>query len=61
MRIFNLCGVADADPNHAWVAANAEVRGMMSVLIAGQLIACAGLIFIVVVLSWRAGERFWSR
>jgi hypothetical protein len=33
----------------------------MNVLIASlQLIAIAGLIFIAVVLSWRAGDRFWS-
>jgi hypothetical protein len=25
-----------------------------------QLVAIAGLIFITVVLSWRAGNRFWS-
>ena len=25
-----------------------------------QLIAVAGLIFIAVVMSWRAGDKFWS-
>jgi len=39
----------------------AEVEDMASMMIAGQLIACAGLIFMAVVLSWRAGMRFWSR
>lgn len=34
---------------------------MMSMLIAGQLVGCSGLIFMAVVLSWRAGTRFWSR
>jgi hypothetical protein len=26
-----------------------------------QLVSAAGLIFGAVVLSWRAGDRFWSR
>lgn len=33
----------------------------MVILVASvQLIAIAGLIFIAAVLSWRAGERYWS-
>jgi hypothetical protein len=34
---------------------------MASIVGAAQLITCAGLIFGMVVLSWRAGTRFWSR
>jgi hypothetical protein len=34
---------------------------MAAWLAAWQLVACAGLIFAVVVLSWRAGDRFWSK
>jgi hypothetical protein len=34
---------------------------MASVLMAAQLVACAALIFGAVVLSWHAGNRFWSR
>jgi hypothetical protein len=33
---------------------------MATVVASLQLIAIAALIFGVVVLSWRAGDRFWS-
>jgi hypothetical protein len=33
---------------------------MMTLVASMQLIAVAGLIFIMAVLSWRAGDRFWS-
>jgi len=34
---------------------------MASMLMAGQLILAALLIFLTVVLSWHAGVRFWSK
>lgn len=33
---------------------------MVTVIECSQLIACAGLVWITVVQSWRAGEKFWS-
>jgi hypothetical protein len=33
---------------------------MHTLLASIQLIAAAGLILIAVVLSWRAGDKFWS-
>jgi len=33
---------------------------MAAVVASLQLIGCAVLIFGMVVLSWRAGDRFWS-
>jgi hypothetical protein len=33
---------------------------MTSMLAVGQLLGCAGLIFEAVIVSWRAGTRFWS-
>lgn len=33
---------------------------MGNVIVAGQLLAISGLIFETVVLSWRAGDKFWS-
>jgi hypothetical protein len=33
---------------------------MTTLLASIQLIAAAGLVMIAVVLSWRAGEKFWS-
>jgi hypothetical protein len=37
-----------------------EERPMATVVASLQLIAVAVLIFGVAVLSWRAGDRFWS-
>jgi len=34
---------------------------MESMRAAGQLILCAVVIVMMVVLSWRAGTKFWSR
>lgn len=33
---------------------------MQTLLASIQLLAAAGLILIAVVLSWRAGDKFWS-
>ena len=33
---------------------------MHTLLASVQLIAAAGLVLMAVVLSWRAGDRFWS-
>jgi hypothetical protein len=33
---------------------------MVTLVASVQLIAVAGLIFLMAVLSWRAGDRFWS-
>lgn len=33
---------------------------MQSLVATGQLLSAAGLVWITVVQSWRAGTRFWS-
>lgn len=33
---------------------------MVTLVASVQLIAVAGLIFLMAVVSWRAGDRFWS-
>lgn len=45
---------------HVAGAVTTEERPMATVVASLQLIAIAVLIFGVAVLSWRAGERFWS-
>jgi len=34
---------------------------MLTLVASVQLVCAAGIIFGAVVLSWRAGDRFWSR
>ena len=42
-------------------AGRTRMERMMQTLLASiQLVAAAGLILIAVVLSWRAGDKFWS-
>jgi hypothetical protein len=41
-------------------AACLEEVPMATIVASVQLIAIAGLIFGTVVLSWRAGDRYWS-